>query len=88
MRWYPSPAIAASWDPEWTQFKTIPDCTGLKLGVAMKHKSEEMTNPTSPSVGTKIVNVVSKSEIINKLLSKKNKTTSDNKALNSTQPIK
>jgi hypothetical protein len=30
IRWYPTPEIAASWDPNWKNKKTF-DCTGFVL---------------------------------------------------------
>ena len=31
-RHYPNPTIASSWDPNWTSFVKIPDCTGVVKG--------------------------------------------------------
>jgi hypothetical protein len=35
LRYYPTPPIASSWDPEWDNPTKIPDCTGYTLGDAM-----------------------------------------------------
>ena len=36
-RWYPTEAIAASWDPKWKEYVYV-DCTQLKRGPDMKDK--------------------------------------------------
>ena len=41
-RWYPSPAIASSWDANWEKYDNI-DCANMNLGPAMAHN---MTNKT------------------------------------------
>jgi hypothetical protein len=38
-RWYPNPAIASSWDPDWRQTYKVIDCTGIPSGLPMKLKT-------------------------------------------------
>ena len=39
LRHYPNPTIAASWDSNWAESKTIGDCEGLTLGDDLESKS-------------------------------------------------
>jgi len=32
LHWYPNPAIASSWDPNWQNFIQVPDCSSLTAG--------------------------------------------------------
>lgn len=49
-RWYPNPAIAASWDPKWMKFVRI-NCDGLKEGEKLAMKEISTPSPTpSPMI--------------------------------------
>jgi len=36
LHWYPNPAIASSWDPNWQNFIQVPDCSSLTAGANME----------------------------------------------------
>jgi len=51
LRHYPNPPIAASWDSDWNDWKTIGDCEGLTLGNDMTMKPSGDSAP-APYTGT------------------------------------
>ena len=52
LRHYPNPTIAASWDSNWVESKTIGDCEGLTLGDDLELKSVDGGSGSGSSPGS------------------------------------